>query len=344
MDYREQLKDSGAVIGYSPDIRLYKKDPVDGSIQQEDGIVLLPSQPDYSSYSTAVQRYVLSPPSSVAQVIQDALDLCNEIMDEMCNEFNSIGFPGYSDIDKFIVSLKENNSYADEFLGALDKAEGSVIPGIIKVLTDQETLLNKIQETYLKLYYGNKYISIKNATEKDNSVLAGIMRNDMAGTGNNSVLLYHDGKLNYCVKIFAEDIQESILGLSDIININHSDVSKSSSMAEILSNAYDNLAHKHNKVYSVYRKQHLSFDTANKALYNYYSARNEMNVLFSAMNESEYGDYIYQMGVNAVSKTDNALTELCRPLLANERFLAKTDEIFSEKQAVSSLYKSAVNA
>lgn len=334
MDYKEQLIDSGAVIGYRPDIRIYKKDQIDGDVPQEDGIIILPSSPSYSSYSKTVQRYIKSSPATILASITETLDLCNEVIDSLANEFNSKGFPKYSNIDRFIKSLKNDTAYTNKFLNAMDTVDGSIIPSVIKTLTEQKELLNKVRSAFSILNYG-KDINDNAAKEKDEFVIKRITMNDLAGSGNNIALLYMDTKFNRCIQIYTENMEEVFLTYSDIPLRKFQDmpVGNNNSFCKYLDSVYENLTTKQDKLYSVYNDNHLSKNTAIKSMYNYHSVRNIMDDFYSSITELEYpGEYLINIGNQYYGNVEDALKDVVKTFLANGTYINRIENILLEKQ------------
>ena len=152
MDIKEQLTDSGAVIGYRPDLRYEKK------IESETNIIQQSDINDYvnnnDSYTKTVQSFLNNKPSDVINDLNDNIITINDIIDSLSKAFKENKYNKYSSIESYIQALDNKNEvYVKDFL-EFHKTDisKSQIPEIIKTLHLEKERIKIISETLKTLY------------------------------------------------------------------------------------------------------------------------------------------------------------------------------------------------
>ena len=342
MKYTDQLKDDGAVIGYKPNLKLSKvEQSTDTAIKQqnEETITLLTQYvTDYSQYSKTVQGYLQNTPAIVLENIKQVQSTITGIKERLIKKYNSKNYTQYNDLDNFIYSVKNKTEYAIEVIEATDVIDGDIIPQILKIVSDEEDFISRLEQTVKKLYYGNSDISESEQESIDKELENTITSNDLAGVGNQYLALAKDGQLNKTICIFTDYLDSALLKLEDCAYITTQESISNPDLKDSVTILYDDVKAEQEQAAKVYEEQHKALDTCRKSLYNYYDKRNKMNqyytLLLSGSSDSEYlGSKIYSF----IHKTDKAIEETTKTLLSNVNYVKSMDEHLSEKQRLNLL-------
>ena len=157
MEIKDQLIDSGAVIGYRPDLKYEKSN----SVNESNIDITNEYVNNNNSYTNTIQSYLDNQPSLVISNISDNIVSINEIIDRLSEAFNENEYDKYSNIETFIEAIENRNTvYANEFL-EYHKTDISKnqIPEIIQILEVEKERLNVFNETLKTLYYGTSNIT-----------------------------------------------------------------------------------------------------------------------------------------------------------------------------------------
>ena len=176
MEIKDQLIDSGAVIGYRPDLKYEKSNHVN-----ESNIDITNEYVNSNnSYTNTIQSYLDNQPSLVISNISDNIVSINEIIDRLSEAFNENEYDKYSNIETFIEAIENGNTvYANEFL-EYHKTDISKnqIPEIIQILEIEKERLNVFNETLKTLYYGTSNLSDDECKAKDDYIISVLTQKD----------------------------------------------------------------------------------------------------------------------------------------------------------------------
>ena len=175
MEIKDQLLDSGAVIGYRPDLK-YEKDN-DASTSDD---IISKYVNDNSSYTNTVQSYLNNQPNLVISNLNDNIVSINDVIDRLAEAFKKNEYDKYSNIEAYIEAIENGNTvYVKDFL-EYHKTDisKSQIPEIIQVLEIEKERLNVYVETLKTLYYGTSNITDEECKQKDSEMISVITQKD----------------------------------------------------------------------------------------------------------------------------------------------------------------------
>jgi hypothetical protein len=340
MKYTDQLKDDGAVIGYKPNLKLSKTEQ-QSKIQpvKKETITLLGQySTDYSKYSKTVQGYLNNTPGIVLDNIAQLQSTITSIKERLIAEYRKKNYSKYNDLDNFIYSVKNGTEYADEVIQNTDNIDGEIIPQILKIVSDEEDFVIKLEKTFKSLYYGNSDISKSEQEEFDKELVAKITSNDLAETGNHYLMLAKDGQLNKSICIFTDYLDGALLKLEDCAYITTQESILDSNLKNSITLLYDETKNEQCKTAQTYEEQHKVLDTSTKSLYNYYEKRNKMSQYYTLLlSGGSNSEYLLSKVNGFVNKTNKALEEVNKTLLSNVNYVSSMDSYLTEKKRLNLL-------
>lgn len=336
MEIKDQLTDSGAVIGYRPDLKYEKTNEPEKS----DISVINKYINDNSSYTNTIQSYLDNQPNLIISNINDNIISINDIIDRLAETFNKKEYNEYSNIESFIDAIENGNTvYANDFL-EYHKTDisKSQIPEIIHILEIEKERLNIFNETLKTLYYGTSNITDKECKQKDNEISSVLIQKDKQGKGINYLTLSYDSVLNKSINTYSSKIDEACILLEEVAYTeDNNDITNSIllPMIERLFKETDNEINARSTSYDIQQ----SVDTTRKALYNYYIKRNDLNQFYNTVTESSNeGSYLLSKISLFENELDNAIEEINRTTLGNAHYMKSLSNLMTEKQQLRSLY------
>lgn len=336
MEIKDQLIDSGAVIGYRPDLKYEKSNHVNESnIDITNEYVN-----NNNSYTNTIQSYLDNQPSLVISNISDNIVSINEIIDRLSEAFNENEYDKYSNIETFIEAIENGNTvYANEFL-EYHKTDISKnqIPEIIQILEIEKERLNIFNETLKILYYGTSNITDEECKTKDDDIISVLTQKDKNGKGINYLTLSYDSILNKSINTYSSKIDGACIQLEEAAYA-EDDSNMTNSillpMVERLFNEVDDEINARTASYDIQQ----SVDTTRKALYNYYIKRSELNQFYNIVAESSPdGSYLLSKISSFENNLDNAIEDITRTTLGNVYYIESLSNLMTEKKQLRSLY------
>lgn len=336
MNIKDQLTDSGAVIGYRPDLKYQKTNEPEKS----DINVINKYINNNDSYTNTIQSYLDNQPNLVISNINDNIISINDIIDRLAEAFNKKQYNKYSNIESFIEAIENGNTvYAKDFL-EYHKTDisKSQIPEIINVLEIEKERLNMFNETLKTLYYGTSNITDEECKQKDDEISSVLIQKDKQGKGINYLTLSYDSILNKSINTYSSKIDGACIQLEEVAYTeDDNDITNSIllPMIERLFKETDNEINARSASYDIQQ----SVDTTRKALYNYYIKRNDLNQFYNTVTElSSEGSYLISKISSFEDKLDNAIEEINRTTLGNVYYMKSLSDLMTEKQQLRSLY------
>lgn len=339
MEIKDQLTDSGAVIGYRPDLKYEKSNTTND--ESNLGINIINEYVNTNSnYTNTIKSYLDNQPNSVIFNIEDNIVSINDIIDRLAEAFNKNEYDKYSNIETFIEAIENGSTvYANEFL-EYHKTDISKnqIPEIIQILEIEKERLNVFNETLKTLYYGTSNITYEECKEKDNDITSVLTQKDKNGKGINYLALSYDSILNKSINTYSSKIDGAYIQLEEAAYIeDDNDMTNSIllPMVERLFNEVDDEINARNASYDIQQ----SVDTARKALYNYYIKRSDLNQFYNIVAESvSEGNYLLSKISTFEDSLDDAIENVVRTTLGNVYYMESISNLMTEKQQLRSLY------
>lgn len=336
MEIKDQLTDSGAVIGYRPDLKYEKiNEPEKSDISVINNYIN-----NNDSYTNTIQSYLDNQPNLIISNINDNIISINDIIDRLAETFNKKEYNEYSNIESFIDAIENGNTvYANDFL-EYHKTDisKSQIPEIIQVLETEKERLNIFNETLKTLYYGTSNITDEECKQKDDEISSVLTQKDKQGKGINYLTLSYDSVLNKSINTYSSKIDESCILLEEIAYVEDNNNMTNSILLPMIERLFKETDDEINARSSSYDIQQ-SVDTTRKALYNYYIKRNDLNQFYNIVTESSNeGSYLLSKISLFENELDNAIEEINRTTLGNAHYMKSLSNLMTEKQQLRSLY------
>lgn len=336
MNIKDQLTDSGAVIGYRPDLKYEKiNEPEKSDISVINNYIN-----NNDSYTNTIQSYLDNQPNLVISNINDNIISINDIIDRLAEAFNKKQYNKYSNIESFIEAIENGNTvYAKDFL-EYHKTDisKSQIPEIINVLEIEKERLNMFNETLKTLYYGTSNITDEECKQKDDEISSVLIQKDKQGKGINYLTLSYDSILNKSINTYSSKIDGACIQLEEVAYTEDDNDITNSILLPMIERLFKETDDEINARSSSYDIQQ-SVDTTRKALYNYYIKRNDLNQFYNTVTElSSEGSYLISKISSFEDKLDNAIEEINRTTLGNVYYMKSLSDLMTEKQQLRSLY------
>ncbi len=336
MEIKEQLTDSGAVIGYRPDLKYEKT-----NVSEESGINIVNNYiNNNTSYTNTIQSYLNNQPSVVISNINDNIESINDIVDRLAETFNKGEYDKYSNIESFIEAIENGNTvYANEFY-QYHKTDisKSQIPEVIQILEIEKERLIMFNETLKTLYYGTSNITDEECKEKDSEIASVLIQKDKKGKGINYLTLSYDSILNKTINTYSSKIDGACIQLEEIAYVEDDSNMNNSILLPMIEQLYKEVDNEINARTDSYNMQQ-NVDTARKALYNYYIKRSDLNEFYNVVAEtSSDGSYLLSKISSFENKLDNAIENINKTMLGNVYHMESMSNLMTEKQQLRSLY------
>lgn len=334
---KEQLTDSGAVIGYRPDLRYGKEISNTDAVNKGEPSAVSGSP---VAYSATVNSVLNNLPSKTISVLNDVLEGINEAIDRLSEEFDKTKYKDYGNIESFINAISNNEEYADSFLNYhKNDISKSSIPETLYILIKSKERVELLEETFKKLYYGDPNISQQEAEKKDNELKELITEKDTAGVGINYLSLSYDAIVNKAFSIFGYTLDTAVLQIEQSALVSEATTAKENkNLATITKRMFDEANNSFDDRTNTYNIQQ-SIDTMQKTLYNYYGKRSELNQYYEIVSaHSSDGSYLLSQLKKFEDAADTSIENMNKSLLGNIYYLNSMEEILTEKQYLRSLY------
>lgn len=331
----DQLLDSGAVIGYHPNLTYDKEN----STTTENTTVIEEYINNNEGYTNTMQSYLNSLPSSIIEDLSANIMTINDIIDRLKEHFKSGQYSDYTNIESYINAIESGNlAYANDFLQFhKENISNSQIPEIIYTLNMEKNRLTMFTDTLKTLYYGTPNIKDEECKQRDDDLISIITQRDAVRKGVNYLPLSCDATLNKTIGIYSSKIDSAIIQLEDCAYIEESDslpVTLSSTLDYMFKEA-DNELNDKQKIYETQQ----SMDTAKKALYNYYLRRSELNQYYDAVANTQVEESFLLSKVPFYEqKLKDAIEDVNKTMIGNVYYINTLENLMAEKQHLRSLY------
>jgi len=336
MEIKEQLIDSGAVIGYRPNLK-YEK--FNKPVEQTEPININ-QYINKASYSTTLKSFLNNLPNAVLENLNENIDIINEMIDRLCKEFDNETHDTYSNINSFVNALRaKNNEYAKEFLNAHKANIGkSQIPEIIELLENEKERINIISDTLKILYYGTSNITNEECKQKDAEMTAVLVEKEKQGKGINYLALSVDSVLNKSINTYSVKIDEACTKLEQVAYLRDENGVNNPILTPMIQRLFLEVDDEINARSNSYDMQQ-SIDTTRKALYNYYIKRKDLNEFYNTVSEtSREGSYLLSKISFFEKETDNSIENINKTLMGNSFFVNSMEKLMAEKQQLRKVY------
>lgn len=336
MEIKDQLIDSGAVIGYRPDLKYEKTN----TLKESNDIAFNKYINDNSGYTKTMQSYIDNQPSMVISNITENIVSINDIIDRLSVAFNKNEYDNYSNIETFIEAIENGNTvYAKDFL-MYHKSDISKnqIPEIVQILELEKNKLSVFSETLKTLYYGTSNITDDECKQKDAEIISVLIQKDKQAKGINYLALSYDAILNKAINTYSSKIDGACIQLEEAAYVKNNDNVINSILLPMIERLFNEVEDEINARTASYETQQ-SIDTTRKALYNYYIKRSDLNKFYDiAVESSPDGGYLLSKITSFEKDLNNAIEDVNKITLGNVFYIDSINNLMSEKQELRSLY------
>lgn len=304
---KSQLTDSGAVIGYRPDLQYSKSISSNNTVR--DSI-----NDNTENYSQTVKSFLENLPSTVIMDIADTIETIDDIIDNLKEELET------NDI-----------SFSSSVIPV------SIIPDIISILAVEKERLELLNDVTKMLYYGNTSLSDEAYKKKDEELVSKISTLEESEKLNYLTLSYDSLQLK-STALYVSQVDSAILKIEQVAyETDDTQVTNKHLMNDIetLYKEVDEDTKDRIRTYDVQQSK----DTMKKSLYNYYLKRNSLKDYYNTVITcATDGSYL----LNKLDKYDDnvkqAIEEINKTYLGNIYYLNSIESLVSEKQHLISLY------
>lgn len=332
---KDQLTDSGAIIGYRPDLQ-YSKNINSFTNQKTKDIIT----EDSKEYSKTIESYLANQPSTVIIDLIDTVNSIDDSIKRLTEEFDKKDNDKYSNLTAFVNAIENNNlTYVNEFLSYhKDNIERNQIPEITYTLEQEKQRLNIMIDTLKTLYYGTASISEEECKSKDESLALIISDMDIQKNGLNYLTLSYDSKLNKSISIYSSKVNASTLQLEEVGYITDDTDVTNKLLLNNINRLFFDVNDEINDRTATYNIQQ-SVDTMRKTLYNYYNKRNNLKNYYDiVISSAAEGSYLITKITDYDNETNEAINEVNKSNLGNVYYLDSLQDLMIEKQHLRSLY------
>ena len=342
----EQIQDSGAVIGYKPNLR-YVKDNKNTFNDTNSNTNINKSNYDNSvTYTETVSSFIESLPSKTISVINNSFAIINGLIDKLSDEFNKLdisNFGTFGNIETFISALNNDNiEYAEQFLEYHQQnISSSVIPDILSIILDSKKRLQTLSEELKYLYYGNKDFDDENMKQYEKSLLNYITQYEENDEKYkiNYFSLASDSMVNKSVCNFVYGINEKLSNLSNVILLKD-DTEIDLNDLPFVKDAFDKSNASINQIKYTCNLQQ-SIEIMNKTLYNYYINRKNTCKIYNMYSNNIESITIGNMLIKSQDATLNSIKNINKMSNGYLNYLFNIGNLEKEKHLLMNVYQNS---
>lgn len=371
----KQLDNDANVIGYHPNLE-YKKDrtAVGEALTSENTEVNYDPEKDTKLYTKTLNGFADNTPSSVLSNIQYVLKNINRLKQKLAKRFNEDqalkqnpyyngdqtsdgilsdseiimnnarpgeGYNPYNDISQLIEAGENGDiAFADQFAEQYDSIWGSVIPGLINKLSQIENKLANLNVAYSNTFYGKPNISLQEARDIDASYVSNLklMERDGSNGTINYLTLSFDSILNKTVSYCVFQDNKSAIQCAKVID-SHEENQATSNDMDIITKLFDDIE-KELDVRSRGYMRNEDQELVQKAMYNYYEKRKNLNDVYSLYRNNPESKFLGRKTQEYTKNLTEAVKNVNRVLLYNQNYLNHITELETQKYNLQQISRS----
>ena len=371
----KQLDNDANVIGYYPNLE-YKKDrtAVGEALTSENTEVSYDPEKDTKLYTKTLNGFADNTPSSVLSDIQYVLKNINRLKQKLAKRFNEDqalkqnpyynggktsdgilsdseiimnnarpgeGYNPYNDISQLIEAGENGDTaFADQFAEQYDNIWGSVIPGLINKLSQIENKLANLNVAYSNTFYGKPSISLQEARDIDASYVSNLklMERDGSNGTINYLTLSFDSILNKTVSYCVFQDNKSAIQCAKVID-SHEENQATSNDMDIITKLFDDIE-KELDVRSRGYMRNEDQELVQKAMYNYYEKRKNLNDVYSLYRSNPESKFLGRKTQEYTKNLTEAVKNVNRVLLYNQNYLNHITELETQKYNLQQISRS----
>ncbi len=352
-----QIDDNGAVIGYQPYLS-YNKDlnKADSSKaissvetdNDEDNTVKEPvsSSVISSPYSKTLEALKNNLPSKTLKDILYSKDTIRNLIDGLSKAFKANKLDDYNNISSLVNAIDvKDDEYINNFINNYNNISSTTVPEIIGNLYDALKRQEEIYSLLKHMYYGTDNKEQEDYNQIDIDYIRHLQEYEISNPNKiNYLAIAYDSKLNKIVSYYCYGLNKSCL---NAFNIKHSiEFNKSNSLNNTTSNVLKDIYSDVNNKISL-RKNNMSLynnvGLTKKAVYNYYSKRNDLISLYNLIIDNDCNMFIGDTILKYKDRLDNVLVNVAKSLYGYAYNMDKLNDLIQYKTNIMSIYKNVTN-
>ena len=350
-----QLNDDGSVIGYKPDLEYKKQRTAKGTaITNNDSSN---TNLDSYQYSDTLNSIIKSCPSNTLSNIDYVINNINKLQNKLIDAFNkSLSdddnpssnqvnvYNPYNDINALINADNINNQdYVNKFLNYYDDINGNIIPRLIYDLNNSKKKLDTISNTLKAIYYNNINIDTSIAKEIDNGYINALKTFEYNNQNGkiNYISLSFDSILNKAISYNVFNDNSKAIKCAKVIDSNEKAKASINNM-DIIESLFKDTQKQLELASRGYQRQE-DIELTQKALYNYYEKRKNLNDLYQLHLDNPQSVMLGRKIKEYANKTTNAIINVCKVLMNSQNYLDKITKLEQEKFNIQKIYATISN-
>lgn len=335
MDTNKQLIDSGAVIGYRPNLKYEKGNKNISNVSA----TIVGDNTTQSASTNTIKSFMRDLPHSVINNLKEEIQNIDNTIERLINTFSEKEYGAYSNIRAFLDALKSNNEkLVNEFLqNHKTDISKSQIPEIIYLLYSEKNRLTMISNTLKTMYYGNKNLTDEEYKQIDTDILSVLLDKDKKQKGINYLAISNDSLLNNSINTYIYKVDDACIRLEEIAYID-TENEIVNDIIPMIENIFKEVDDSINARTNLYEMQQ-SVDTMEKALYNYYIRRKELKTFYDAVTQNvTEGSYLLSKISSFEKELDEAIENVNKTMLGNVYYMNSLETLMTEKQELRRVY------
>lgn len=333
------------IIGYEPNLE-YNKD-IEPQLDENGNPVNYSNSDSYTEdgYTPSLESITNNTPSKTLSVIDYVLDNIKFLTDELAKAFNKNDWNKYGDISVLISAIENNNTeYINEFIQAhKESLDGSIVPELLGIIYSEKERLEILNNTLKNLYYGDENITTEEAIEIDEGYIEKLKTYEKSKEEYkiNYMTISYDSMLNKSSAMFAYEVNEKSMNISDIVKENDGSVGEEQ-QRDIITKLFNDLNVSIDNRMKRYEQQQ-NVEIMQKTLYNYYETRKDLNDLYDLKMLSPDSVFVKQKIVDYQDKMNESLKNIYKTYSGNREYLSQMCELETEKSHLLNIYSTFNN-
>ena len=328
-------RDEGGVIGYKPKLEYVKE--ITSTEEVESSTV---TSYDGTTFSKTINSIAENLPGSTLSTLDFVTDNMQMLIEQLTKHFDDNDWNEYNNISSLISAIENNNKeYIDTFINYhSNNIAGSIVPELIGTINSTRKRLVLLSDTLKKLYYNDVKLTTEQTQEIDKGYLNQIQKYELSDEVNkiNYLAISNDSILNRSVSLYAYDVNEKVIDLTEIVMKNDPAV-VNKEQADLVKKLYEEVNREIQNRKTGYNEEQ-NLDIMTKSLYNYYDKRKGINEIYSILDTSQGSAFITKKTKDYKDKLNEAITDINKSLAGNAYYISELTDLEQEKAHLMNIY------
>lgn len=242
---------------------------------------------------------------------------------------------------------EENSSivpYSELFADHYNNPDGTPIPELINCLNDISDSLNELADSIKVIYFDMPDITTEEAKDIDNDYINEFKireRNDNSKTINYMTLSF-DAILNKTLSYNIFRNNKKAIKCAKVIDSNEKTQATTNDI-DIINKLFEDVNDKL-KLRARGYKRNKDKKLINKAMFNYYEKRKNLNDLYQLYEKDPESEFLGNRVIEYTNKLYESIRDINRVLMYNQNYLDEITKLENEKYNIQKLNKSVKNS